>query len=137
MGVTISSKNFSYDMGYISFGFFRQEIAKEVDINLGEIYKKFYLSMATSQEVCDYLNINEDKIKVNQKFVDFLFASDCDCELSSFKCKKILEVLNNVDSDKKFGYQGRESLGDKMLTINLFKEMLQDCVANKHKLTWF
>lgn len=78
MGVTIKTKHFKdCDMGYITFGRFRDDIAKFVPSN------------------------------PNRGTIRFLEQCDCEGKLSYKECKELLSDINDMpDNGKYYGYLG-------------------------------
>ena len=66
--------------------------------------------------------------------VEFLFASDCGGEISHKTCKKIFDLIKDIDfGNKIFTYAGRSDGKD----YQYFKEFLQECYSHRRKMRWY
>ena len=66
MGVVLTNKNNKeVHMGYISFGFIRQAVAKSYSEIIGKIYEKMY----SLRELCKNNNIEQTKDIVNNNYI--------------------------------------------------------------------
>ena len=65
--------------------------------------------------------------------IDFLYMSDCGGKISYKTCRKILNLIRDIDyGNKGFRYA--------MLMNNdygEFKEFLQECVSHRRNLRWY
>lgn len=87
MGLLLTNGNKEVNIGYISFGIVRQEVAKAYNLKIGEIYKKSYIYDLTQKDY-DYLDKN------TPKYLDkFLWHSDCDGHFSKRDVKGIYKEL--------------------------------------------
>ncbi|WP_196602104.1 hypothetical protein [Pectinatus frisingensis] len=140
MGVTISSKNHSIDMGYIGFKLLRQKVADLTSKEIGQHYKhlvdglwllgqeqkKFFSEYDTkTKELCEQ---NKEK----KGIFNFLYASDCEAKISHQDCKSIYEVIKDHDDDIAYGYAGRKDCA----TFKSFKEIVKDCIDKKCYMEW-
>jgi hypothetical protein len=117
MGVTISSKRHSCDMGYIGFGRFRDAVAEKVN---GEFHKHYLelsspdamFSMGESRKLYfekydvktkEYIEKNTVTIEV----ANFLYQSDCNGKIDRKQAKQIYELIKECDDSISFGYSGR------------------------------
>ena len=90
MGVLLQNDEKSIVMGYLSFGFIRQEVAKSHDKRIGELYLKLYspFFQGYSDEENKYFDDNLPKY-----LNIFLFHSDCDGYFSKTNVKNIYKEL--------------------------------------------
>ena len=117
MGVTISSKRHSCDMGYRGFGRFRNAVAEKVN----EDFYKHYLKLSSPEAMFSlgnarklYFEQYDAKTKeyVNQGTVtvevaNFLYQSDCGGKIDRKQAKQIYELIKECDDNISFGYVGR------------------------------
>ena len=97
MGLTIKGKfkdSPSYDMGYITFFRLRRDIAYTVSEEFGKHYEQLSEACAKLIDVADYNIETERLIKkyhCKERFLEFLYQSDCEGKLSPFMCKALLD----------------------------------------------
>ena len=117
MGVTISSKRYSCDMGYGGFDRARNAIAEKVS---GEFYKH-YLKLSDAEVMFlmgkarkdffekydattkEYINQNTVTVEV----ANFLYQSDCSGKIDRKQAKEIYTLIKECDDNISFGYSGR------------------------------
>ena len=141
MGVTISSKNHSIDMGYGGFGNIRRRVAeltgKEIGKHYARLDKGMFIHGAEREEFFKKYNKKigelETEFKIPRGILMFLYASDCEGKITSAKCKHIYEVIKNYDDDILYGYGGR----DDCAKFKDFKEIIKDCIDNKTVMKWY
>ena len=90
MGVLLQNNKKSVEMGYLTFGLIRQEIAKSYNKKIGELYLKLYhpLFEGYSKEENKFFDDNLSKY-----LGIFLFHSDCDGHFSKTNVKNIYKEL--------------------------------------------
>lgn len=117
MGITISSKRHSCDMGYGGFGRFRNTVAEKIS----EEFQVHYLSLTSSETMFLYGEEREVYFKkydaVTREFIEkglvtievanFLYQSDCDGKIDRKQAKQIYELIKKCNDDIVFGYGGR------------------------------
>ena len=140
MGITIKATNStrSFDMGGGGFFDLRQSIAVIYDKELGEHYEK--LSCCWSKELTTAWEKRVNEILSDSRFkeedediLDFLFASDCSGSISYKTCKKIYDLIKDVDfGNNIFVYTSRSDGKD----YEHFKEFLLECYKYKRKMRW-
>lgn len=122
MGITISSKRHSCDMGCGGFGRFRNTVAEKVSAE----FHKHYLLLSDStvmflfgEERKEYFEkydaITKEYIKQNAVTVEvanFLYQSDCDGKIDRKQAKQIYELIKECDDNISFGYSGRADCAD-------------------------
>ena len=90
MGILLKNNEKSVEMGYLTFGVIRQEIAKSYNKKVGELYLKLYnpLFKGYSKEENKFFDDNLPK------YLDiFLFHSDCGGYFSKTSVKNIYKEL--------------------------------------------
>ncbi|MBU3220937.1 hypothetical protein [Clostridium algidicarnis] len=117
MGITISSKRYSCDMGYGGFGRFRKVVAENIN---DEFYNHY--SELSSQEAMFSFGIEREKYfekydaktkeYIEKKILtvevaNFLYQSDSDGEVNRKQAKQIYELIKECDDNISFGYVGR------------------------------
>jgi DNA-binding MurR/RpiR family transcriptional regulator len=117
MGITISSKRYSCDMGYGGFGRFRNAVAEKIN---DEFYKhyiemdepKVMLLLGEARE--NYFkkyNADTDKLiernVVTVEVANFLYQCDCGGSIDRKQAKQIYKLIKDCDNNIAFGYIGR------------------------------
>lgn len=117
MGVTISSKRHSCDMGYGGFGRFRNTVAE----NVNEEFGKHYFSLSDSEVMFlmgsereayfkKYNETTQEHINrglVTAEVANFLYQSDCEGKIDRKQAKQIYELIKECDDNIVYGYAGR------------------------------
>ena len=140
MGLTVYATNepLSFDMGYGGFYDFRTTICKIYDAELGALYADHIFGDSEHEherirkinEVLSDERFNDE----DEDLIDFFFASDCEGKISHKTCKKIYDLIKDVD----FGNDGfqyalmRHSDGD----YEALKRFLKNCYSNHRKMRW-
>lgn len=141
MGITIESKNRSIDVGFFGFYRLRTVVAKLAAEDIGEHYEKLNegtLLFGSSKDKFfeEYdRRINElSEIHNGEKdgILTFLYASDCEAEISVEICKDVYEVIKDYDDNRIYGYAGRP---DRAMFKD-FKELVKDCIDNNCSMSW-
>ena len=145
MGYTIYANGsaHSFDGGMGGFRSLRQNIAKAWDEEFG----KHYETLAHCYSDKDYERfdaetsriLSQDRFEDNggkandQDVLEFLFASDCEGKISHRTCKKIYDLIKDIDFDGKiFTYAGHSDGND----YAKLKEFLCECYTHRRKLRW-
>lgn len=140
MGVTITATNSKYSFNMGGGGFFnlRKNIAYAYDKELGEHYKE--LIHCWSKEKLTAWENEANRILSDSRFeesdedvLDFLFASD-EKGCASYKtCKKIYNLIKDVDfGNKIFVYTAHSDGKD----YEHFKAFLLECYQKRRKMRW-
>lgn len=117
MGVTISSKRYSCDMGYGGFGKFRNVVAEKVD---DEFYRH-YLKLSSPGAMFLFGDARKDYFEkydaITRKYINqntitievanFLYQSDCEGEIDRQQAKQIYELIKEYDDNIILAYVGR------------------------------
>lgn len=138
MGITISSKRYSCDMGYGGFGRFRNTVAektckefyehylllssKDAMFSMGDERKKYFETYDAKTE--DFVSNGIVAIGV----ANFLYQSDCNGSIDRKQTKQIYELIKDCDDNIMYGYAGRPDCA-KMIDM---KKIFGD----KTKVTW-
>lgn len=140
MGYTIYANNGSrdFDGGMGGFASLRTNIALAFDKEFGEHYST--LSACWKKEQYEAFNKRTNDILADDRFkqedediVEFLFASDCGGEISHKTCKKIYDLIKDIDFGGKIFTYGAYSDGK---DYEHFKEFLLECYKHRRKLRW-
>lgn len=141
MGITIKSKNFSVDMGYLGFNNFRTKVAElsnsefwlhYKDLNLvhgildGQERKKFFEKYNEKTEKLIKRNI------VSEEIANFCYQSDCEGSIDQDQSKQIYEKIKDYDDNFRYGYVGRSDCAMFSDLKNIFK----DCAENGGTVDW-
>lgn len=101
MGLTISVNEFDcFDIGYMSFGYFRFALAKAYNPRLEELYRRW---------VFGYIPYMKEEPLSNEEFEEmeniagdlmiFLAHNDCDGVLTPSESRKIYKCIENLTMD--------------------------------------
>lgn len=117
MGITISSKRHSCDIGYGGFGRFRNMVAEKVNDEFHQHYlslsdsKVMFLSDKESKEYFEKYNATTNKYieqgVVTIEVANFLYQSDCEGKVDRKQAKQIYQLIKECDDNLSFGYSGR------------------------------
>lgn len=140
MGVSITAKNskYSFDGGYGQFCLLRENIALAFDKEFGEHYAT--LRKCFMNDDIKLFNEKANRILSNGRFkdedvdiIDFLYASDCGGSISYKTCKKIYDLIKDIDyKGHHINYHAYASDND----YENFKEFLLDCYKHRRKMVW-
>ena len=140
MGVSITAKNSSFEFNCGCGGFYnlRKNIALAFDKEFGEHYTK--IIHVHDSESSEEFNRKANKILADPRFrkedcdiLDFLFASDCEGSVGYKTCKKIYDLIRNIDfGNKIFTYAAYSDGKD----YEHFKDFLLECYSKKRKMIW-
>jgi len=117
MGVTISSKRYSCDMGYGGFGRFRNAVAEKTS----DKFYKHYLLLSNTDVMFSmgderkryfekYDAITRELIEqkeVTGEVANFLYQSDCGGKIDRKQAKQIYNLIKGCGDNIMFGYIGR------------------------------
>lgn len=140
MGFTIYANNcsISFDGGMGGFMSLRTNIALAFDKEFGEHYSD--LSKCFHEEDYKIFDKVTEKILSAERFkpedediIEFLFASDCEGSISHKTCKKIYDLIKDIDFGKKiFTYAAYSNGKD----YERFKQFLLECYKHRRKMRW-
>ena len=117
----------------------RENIALAFDKEFGDHYGK--LRFIRKQEDFEAFDKQANRILADDRFreedddiLEFLFMSDCGGEISHKTCKKIFNLIKDIDfGNKIFTYAGRSDGKD----YQYFKDFLKECYSNRRKMRWY
>lgn len=140
MGVSIHSKNSKYSFYMGGGGFFnlRKNIAYAIHPVLGDLYSEI-LKTHTSEgyedldrRTTEFLATTDIESKYKD-VLDFLYASDISGQIKYTTCKKIYDLIVNVDfGGKRFQYVTFSNGND----YEDFKLFLRDCYKRRCSMRW-
>lgn len=117
MGITISSKRYSCDVGFGGFHRLRDTVAKKVNDEFYKHYLKLSspkVLLLTGDKRVDYFNEYD---AITRKFVDdnvitvevanFLYQSDCCGSISRKQSNQVYKLIKDCDDNILLGYTGR------------------------------
>lgn len=137
MGITISSKHNSCDMGYGGFRRFRIKVSEQVGGPFEEHYKDLMNSFCNTEEFYKkYNRKTENLIKnkmVTAEVANFCYQSDCKGSIDKKQAKEIYELIKDCDESLSFGYSGRNDCA----TMVILKRIFKDCTSNCKKIEWY
>ena len=139
MGVSIKATNgiYSFDMGYGGFFNLRKNIAIALDPEFGDHYAKllyrhskeeFSTPDRKAEEIINRKHLDEDYADV----LDFLYASDESGAISHRTCKKIYDLIKDIDFGNRCFRYTIHAHND----YDEFKEFLRDCYSWHKKMRW-
>ncbi len=138
MGFTIYANNGSrsFDGGMGGFMNLRINIARAFDAEFGEHYSNIgrcHLDYDAfdkrTEEILSDARFNDNDADI----IEFLFASDCEGAISHRTCKKIYDLIKDIDFKGKIFTYGAYSDGR---DYEYFKEFLLECYKHRRKLRW-
>lgn len=139
MGVSITATNSEYDfyMGYGGFFSLRKNIAYALDREFGENYAQLGKCWTDWQfeendRAAEYI-IHRKHLDVEYADVlDFLYMPDTGGSISYKTCKKIYDLIKNVD----FKNDGFRYTAYRHDDYGEFKAFLKECYAKRRKMRW-
>lgn len=141
MGVTITATNSKHEFngGASQFMRLRENIAMAFDKEFGEHYST--LRRCWSNEQLKSFNDKANHILSHERFkdedediIDFLYATDCGGKISHKTCKKIYDLIKDIDfGNEIFTYTYHSDGKD----YEKFKEFLLDCYKRRAKMVWY
>lgn len=142
MGITIHANGVSrsFDCGYFGFAKLRNNIAEAFDKDFAVIYSYGLLATWKPKDLEKRLNnILTLKNKTGEikdcdnDILDFLFESDCEGKASYETCKKIYDLIKDIDFTGKIFTYGAYSDGK---DYEYFKEFLKECYDKRAMMLW-
>lgn len=140
MGVSITAKHSKYDftMGYGAFFNLRKEIALALDEEFGKCYE----GLIKCWTLKDYeKNDNNAEYIINNKhldedIIDFLYQPDQEGSVSYKTCKKIYDLIKDVDYSNKY-FQYVTFRNPECSDYEAFKHFLKECYSYRRKMIWY
>lgn len=138
MGVSITATNSTYLFRMGGGGFFniRKNIAYALNEDLGEVYESLLRChyKADFEEHDRKANkiIADNNLEEYADVLDFLYASDIEGKASYKTCKRIYDLIKDIDfGDKCFRYAA-QAHND----YEEFKQFLLECYVNRRSMRW-
>jgi len=123
-------------MGYVTFNALRMDLAYVVSNEFGLHYGEMPKACAGLINV-DLYNARTEalikKYKLKERFLSFFFQDDIQGQLSPFKCKALLDGINDLKSNQLYGYK---AYPEECMSLDDFKALLEECFARKKYLFW-
>ena len=138
MGICLKANNseYSFDMGYGGFNRLRTNIAYAFDKEFGTAYDNTQLCLRDPVEYDKrlYTILADDRFKNEDvDIVDFLFAPDGHGKCGYKTCKKIYDLIKDIDfGNKIFTYAARSDGKD----YEKFKLFLKECYSKRRNMVW-
>lgn len=137
MGVLITATHSKYSFDTGAFGFFnlRKNIAIALDEEFGKHYEKLiFCHTKEDYDIFDRVtNRMAARLRLDFDILDFLFASDVEGSVSYKTCKKIYELIKDID----FGTRGFRYGAYQHNDYEEFKLFLKECYRYKRKMRWY
>ena len=140
MGYTITATNSKYSFNGGGGGFYnlRKNIAKAFDAELGRHYETLgYCITLADYEAFDTEAeriLNQPRFKEEDyDVIDFFFSSDMAGSISYKTCKKIYDLIKDIDFGNQIFTYAAHSKGD---DYEQFKAFLLDCYKRRAKMKW-
>lgn len=144
MGVNLYSNSKKvtqeFNMSYGGFFLLRSQIANAFDKEFGEHYSQLLKASCSLSGSTEAFNKKMNQILADKRFngkddiLDFFFASDCEGIISYQTCKKLYDIIKDVDFQSGFQY-GNFSNGTEE-DWNDLKEFFLECYKAKVSARW-
>lgn len=140
MGLSLQSKSSQIELtgGYGMLLKIRSRVAIAWDKEFGEHYSKLPLIEEEDYEEFDKRTneiLREERFKdEDEDLLDFLFASDGEGKCNYKTCKKIYDLIKDVEYEGKLRYATYPSINKN--DWEDFKQLLLDCYSHRSNLTW-
>lgn len=141
MGVYLTANNskYSFKMSYIGFHHLRKSIAELLDPEFGELYHEMVASIFMKDKIeaeTKLTKILADREKFPDEILYFLMEPDTGGSVSYRTCKKIYDLIKDVDfGNNRFQYVCNS---DSVVSdYELFKKFLKDCYSHHRNMKWF
>lgn len=136
MGVCIYATHSTdeFYMGYGGFFNLRKNIAMILDNDFGENYANLIFchteaEYAENDKVANEIIANK---KLDTDIIQFLYLSDTNGEIGYKVCKKIYDLIKDVD----FGKKGFRYAAYQQNDYEDFKDFLKECYQHHRKMRW-
>lgn len=144
MGVCLTANNSSYSfyMGYFGFHALRRSIAEVIDPEFAQLYHEmlagvFMEDRIEAEKKLSKLLMDEDKFPEDiEPILDFLFQPDVEGKVSYKTCKKLYDLIQDVNfKGKSFMYGCYQN--SEMSDYEMFKEFLKECYRYHRSMRWY
>lgn len=140
LGITLSSKNLSVDMGYGGFGRFRSKVALLSGDEFGKHYDEsdegMFLFGKARDDFFEKYNAKTVELveanKITLEMANFFYQPDCEGKINRKQAKQIYEKIKEYDDNVVYGYAGRPDCA----MFSDIKAIFKDCVENGGKIKW-
>ena len=136
MGVSIRATNssYSFDMGFGGFFNLRKNIALALDDEFGKNYANLAYCHSKEEYAENDRIANEILARkpLDEDILDFLYDSDTTGQISHKVCKKIYDLIQDIDFGKKSFRYGAYAHND----YEEFKTFLKECYSNRRYMRW-
>ena len=140
MGISITAvhSKYDFDMGYGGFFNLRRNIALALDKDFGENYSNLAICYTRSQfeendRIAEYIINKKHLDEEYGDIINFLYQADTNGSISYKTCKKIYDLIKDVDFGNKIfryaAYAGND--------YKEFKEFLLECYSHRRKMRWY
>ena len=137
MGVSIRATNssYSFDMGFGGFFNLRKNIALALDDEFGKNYANLAYCHSKEEYAENDRIANEILARnpLDEDILAFLYDSDTTGQISHKVCKKIYNLIQDIDFGKKCFRYGAYAHND----YEEFKAFLKECYSNRRYMRWF
>lgn len=138
MGIEIHANGVeqSFRCGYIGFSHLRNNIAMAFDSEFGEAYAdilKYFKDVYGYYYKLNQILLDDRFQQEDEDIIDFLYASDCEGEVPFKTCKKIYDLIKDVDFSGRVFIYGAYSDGK---DYEHFKDFLKECYEKKVDMRW-
>lgn len=141
MGVTLSSKQISVDMGYGGFKRFREKVATLAGEKFGQHYASLQEVniLPDEQRASFYETYNKqtdqliEQHAITPEIANFCYQSDCEGAIDQQQAMAIYEKIKDHLDETPYGYVGRK---DCAMFADL-KAMFKDCAENGGNIEWY
>ena len=129
MGLDATAKGINpISMGYSRFNFYRGQVVKAFNKEMGDIYHNQTLAILSDKPICETEIKRWDELS-NDDLDTFFFHSDCGGKFTPMECKKIYEAIKDLDVDE--GYEYLKGYHEKW--VNMFRH----CYKRRVNLYFF
>lgn len=126
----------AFQCSYIGFANLRNQIAKAYDEDFYKIYSDTKMCLSHISEWEKAINDIIAKKQFpdeDEDILDFFFSSDCGGSISHKTCKKIYNLIKDIDFTGYIFTYGAYSDGK---DYEYFKDFLKDCYSKRHRMRW-
>lgn len=139
MGICLTSRksNIEFRMGYGGFNILRTNICRAFDEELAEVYADTLFAWKDPRGYMSKINeiLKDERFKDEDKdIIDFFFASDCDGKCGYKTCKKIYNLIKDIDFGGKIFTYAAYSDGNDYEELKAF---LKECYQKRRMMIWY
>ena len=126
----------TFQCSYIGFANLRNQIAKAYDEDFYKIYSDIKMCLSHTSEWENAINNVIAKKQFpdeDEDILDFFFSSDCGGSISHKTCKKIHDLIKDIDFAGCVFTYGAYSDGK---DYEHFKDFLKTCYSKRNRMRW-